>query len=260
MARSPQPQHFPPLSFVISRLCPRGLVHTCWVIFNSLQPYTGSSVHGTLQARIPEWVAIFSSKGFSWARDQTQSPLTSALTCRFSTPEPPLNWRPPQTFGNRSGDLGRSGSPFCWPHIPNIVKHGLHGRAPRPTWCLQLVFSALLPPTSPSQFPAKKPLKGWETLKLRLQQTVNQQVVHSPCTYLPRACLCQAITWFWDTSKLDSVPAHRSRQCGGKEMWVTNSCNTEGVSVRQGWPRALLKFCSPLPLCSFSSTHLYKKK
>ena len=65
MARSPQPQHFPPLSSVISRLCPRGLVHTCWVIFDSFQPYTGSSVHGTLQARILEWVAIFSSKGFS---------------------------------------------------------------------------------------------------------------------------------------------------------------------------------------------------
>ena len=32
----------------------------------------GSSVHGILQARILEWVAIFFSKGSSQLRDQTQ--------------------------------------------------------------------------------------------------------------------------------------------------------------------------------------------
>ena len=32
----------------------------------------GSSVHGILQARILEWVAIPSSRGSSWPRDQTQ--------------------------------------------------------------------------------------------------------------------------------------------------------------------------------------------
>ena len=31
----------------------------------------GSSVHGILQARILEWVAISSSGGFSWPRGQT---------------------------------------------------------------------------------------------------------------------------------------------------------------------------------------------
>ena len=31
----------------------------------------GSSVHGISQARIPEWVAISSSRGSSWPRDQT---------------------------------------------------------------------------------------------------------------------------------------------------------------------------------------------
>ena len=34
----------------------------------------GSSVHGILQARILEWVAIAFSKGSSWPRDQTRSP------------------------------------------------------------------------------------------------------------------------------------------------------------------------------------------
>ena len=32
---------------------------------------TGFSVHGLFQARILEWVAIFSSRGSSWPRDKT---------------------------------------------------------------------------------------------------------------------------------------------------------------------------------------------
>ena len=32
----------------------------------------GSFVHGIFQARVLEWVAISSSRGFSWPRDQTQ--------------------------------------------------------------------------------------------------------------------------------------------------------------------------------------------
>ena len=42
----------------------------------------GSSVHGILQARILEWVAIPSSKGSSWVRDQT---LISCIAGRFFT-------------------------------------------------------------------------------------------------------------------------------------------------------------------------------
>ena len=36
----------------------------------------GSSVHGILQARILEWVAMPSSRRSSWPRDQTQSPVS----------------------------------------------------------------------------------------------------------------------------------------------------------------------------------------
>ena len=38
----------------------------------------GSSVHGILQARILEWVAISFSKGSSWPRDQLESPALQA--------------------------------------------------------------------------------------------------------------------------------------------------------------------------------------
>ena len=41
-----------------------------------------SSVHGILQARILEWVAMPSSRGSSWLRDQTQ---VSCITDRFFT-------------------------------------------------------------------------------------------------------------------------------------------------------------------------------
>ena len=42
---------------------------------------SGSSVHGILQARILEWVAICFSRGLSWARDWT---WVSCITGRFS--------------------------------------------------------------------------------------------------------------------------------------------------------------------------------
>ena len=43
----------------------------------------GSSVHGILQQRILEWVAISSSRGSSRPRDQTKSPASLALAGVF---------------------------------------------------------------------------------------------------------------------------------------------------------------------------------
>ena len=42
----------------------------------------GSSVHGTLQTRIPEWVSISFSRGLSWPRDRT---WVSCIAGRFFT-------------------------------------------------------------------------------------------------------------------------------------------------------------------------------
>ena len=41
---------------------------------------SGSSVHGILQARILEWVAIPFSKGSSWPRDRTHISYASCIT------------------------------------------------------------------------------------------------------------------------------------------------------------------------------------
>ena len=55
----------------------------------------GSSVHGILQARIPEWVAMPSSRGSSQPRNQTHFSLGSCTASGFFTTEPP---RKPQNI------------------------------------------------------------------------------------------------------------------------------------------------------------------
>ena len=64
---------------------------SCLTLCNSMdcsQP--GFSVHGILQARILEWVAISSSRESSQAGDQnkTVSPVSPALAGRFFTIKP----------------------------------------------------------------------------------------------------------------------------------------------------------------------------
>ena len=49
----------------------------------------GPSVHGILQARILEWVAMPSSRGSSRLRDWTGVPVSPALAGGFFTTEPP---------------------------------------------------------------------------------------------------------------------------------------------------------------------------
>ena len=48
-----------------------------------------SSVHGILQARILEWVAMPSSRASSWPRDQTPVSCGSCITGRFFTIKSP---------------------------------------------------------------------------------------------------------------------------------------------------------------------------
>ena len=63
------------------------------VMSDSLQPMNcslpGSSIHGILQARIIEWVAISFSRGSSRPRDQTHIFCISCLADRFFTTESP---------------------------------------------------------------------------------------------------------------------------------------------------------------------------
>ena len=56
----------------------------------------GSSVHGILQARLLEWVAMPSSRGSSWPRDQTWGSPTLQADSSLSEPprfRPRMDWR-----------------------------------------------------------------------------------------------------------------------------------------------------------------------
>ena len=70
----------------------------------------GSSVHGILQARILEWVAMPSSRGSSWPRDQTGTSLMSpALAGRFFTTS--TTWGALKSGRHSSGFIGKGAGP-----------------------------------------------------------------------------------------------------------------------------------------------------
>ena len=73
----------------------------------------GSSTYGILQARILEWVAISSSKGSSWPRDQT---WVSCVAGRFFTV-----WATKEALVNF-----RSSLLFIWHECIYISFYGLH--------------------------------------------------------------------------------------------------------------------------------------
>ena len=74
----------------------------------------GSSVHGILQARILEWVAMPSSTGSRWPRDRTRVSCSSCIAGRFFfTTEPPGK---PTTVLER--DIISCGHLSCGPGLP----------------------------------------------------------------------------------------------------------------------------------------------
>ena len=65
---------------------------SCVQLFVTLWTPPGSSVHGILQARILEWVAMPSSRGSSQPRDGTQVSHAPCIGSMFFTTLPP--WLP----------------------------------------------------------------------------------------------------------------------------------------------------------------------
>ena len=68
------PPAFVAMSVLVAQLCPT----LCDPVDCSLP---GSSVHGILQARILEWIAIAFSRGSSWPRNLTQVSSISNCSC-----------------------------------------------------------------------------------------------------------------------------------------------------------------------------------
>ena len=71
----------------------------------------GSSVHGILQAKILEWVAMPSSRGSSWLRDQTP---VSCITDRFFTSE---------TLGKSAWKCAFSQRHLDWKTLPPALRN-----------------------------------------------------------------------------------------------------------------------------------------
>ena len=82
----------------------------------------GSSVHGILQARILEWVAISSSRGSSQPRDQTKSPGSPALADGFLPLVPP-----------HFSSVTRSCPTLCKPVDCSAPGFPVHHQLPEPT-------------------------------------------------------------------------------------------------------------------------------
>ena len=76
-----------------------------------------STVHGISQARILEWVAISSSRGSSWPRDQTH---ISRIVGRFFTIEPPEGKR--TKLGGLNSASGGLEISAPWALADNLLK------------------------------------------------------------------------------------------------------------------------------------------
>ena len=89
----------------------------------------GFSVHGILQARIPEWVAISSSRGSSWPRDWTHASCTAG---RVSPTEPQGN---PSAFCVHPRSLSQEVWPLaCGSLHLNPLNLGYLRKAPWLVW------------------------------------------------------------------------------------------------------------------------------
>ena len=95
----------------------------------------GSSVHGILQARILEWVAMPFSRGSSQPRNQTQVSCISCTAGRFSTAEPSGKPKPSScklakmwtwfTCPNHINEFTRVAHTVTWVHpLPGVVLLG----------------------------------------------------------------------------------------------------------------------------------------
>ena len=95
----------------------------------------GPTVHGIFPARILEWVAMPSSRGSFWPRDQTQ---VSCIAGRFFTTEPPGN--PHNMSSVQFSRSVMSDSP-CPSPTP-----GVHSDSrPSSQWCHPAISSSLVP-------------------------------------------------------------------------------------------------------------------
>ena len=75
--------------YIYTYICVLSHFNHVWLCDPMNYSLPGSCVHGILQVRILQWVAMPPSKGSSWHRDQTWVPCGSCIAGKFFTTEPP---------------------------------------------------------------------------------------------------------------------------------------------------------------------------
>ena len=100
----------------------------------------GSSVHGSLQERILEWVAMPSSRGFSWSRDGTCI-LSPALAGRFFTTSATWEALPEGSLVKKKQNKQCSGHMSEW--LPSSSPSFLYLPSSSPCWKLEELSSDL---------------------------------------------------------------------------------------------------------------------
>ena len=136
------------LTYVLSHL------HVCSVVSDSETLWMdcslpGSAVHGIFPARIPEWVAVSSSRRSSWPRDQTHGLAGGILT--MEPPGKPCLYRSVFRWDQVHSGWCGWGRPVCSYMIrvqqpPGILKKGPRSKntinAPVPrSWFLNNISS-----------------------------------------------------------------------------------------------------------------------
>ena len=118
----------------------------------------GSSVHGIFLTRIPEWIAMPSSRGSSQLRDRTRISCIFCTAGRLFTTEP-LE-KPKAGFSQFSSVA--QWYPTLWPHesqhtrppcpspTPRVYSHS----CPWSRWCHPAISSSVIPFSCPKSLPA----------------------------------------------------------------------------------------------------------
>ena len=156
----------------------------------------GSSVHGILQARIPEWVAILFSRGSSLPRDWTRvSCIADRLFKISATREVLFAYWPYENKMDSSVQLSRSvvsdslrshEPQHAKPPCPSPTLRVYPNSCPSSWWCHPAISSSVIPfPTAPNPSQHQS-LFQWVNSSHEVAKVLAFQLQHQSFHWTPR--------------------------------------------------------------------------
>ena len=147
-----------------------------WDPMNCSPP--GSSVHGILQARILEWVAIRSSRGSSWPRDWTHISWVSCIVGKLFTHW--ATWEASVQFSRSV--VSDSLRPHGLQHARLLCRSPTPGAysnlCPLSHWCHPTISSSVVPLSSCLQFSQHEGLFQWVGSSHQVAKVLTFQFQH----------------------------------------------------------------------------------